>query len=77
MKRTALYSSTARSRVVETNDPPALDTAALAEPSPRFLRLKKFARVYRLPLLVLAGVLAVFSGALLERQLAEPQALIT
>ena len=51
--------------------------SAPAQPTPRFLRLKHFARTYRLPLLVLAGVLAVFSGALLERQLTEPPALVT
>ena len=77
MRRTALYSSTSRSRVVETSEPPARDTPVPTEPSLRFLRLKKFVRTYRLPLLVLAGVMAVFSGALLERQLAEPPALVT
>ncbi len=77
MRRTALYSSSSKSRVVDASDPPALDTPAPTEPSPRYLRLINFASVHRLPLLVLAGVLAVFSGALLERQLAEPPALIT
>jgi len=62
---------------VETSDPPALDTPAPTEPSLAICALKNFARVHRLPLLVLAGVLAVFSGALLERQLAEPPTLIT
>ena len=79
MKRTALYSSSGKRRpaaTVEAVDPPLTPRV---EPlrSRGATRLRRFIHAYRTPVLVLAGVLAVFSGVLLERQLSESPRLVT
>ena len=79
MKRTALYSSSGKRRpaaTVETGDAPLTPRV---EPlhSRGATRLRRFIHAYRTPVLVLAGVLAVFSGVLLERQLSESPRLVT
>ena len=78
MKRTALYSSSGKKR------PPPME--ALGAPLPprteppqsRVVpRFKLFVHAHRTPALVLAGMLAVFSGILLDRHLSESPPLIT
>ncbi len=77
MKRAALYSSASRSRAVDASDPPTPDTPVSTPHPSRFSGLRRFISVYRGYVLVLAGVLAVFSGTLLERYLADPATVVT
>ena len=79
MKRTALYSSSGKKRpaaIVEAVDPilpPQVET-----PDSRVVtRFKHFIHAHRTLALVLAGVLAVLSGVLLDRHLSESPPLIT
>ena len=79
MKRTALYSSSGKKRpaaaveILEPPLPPHVET-----PQRRVLtRLKHFIHAHRTPALVLAGVLAVFSGVLLDRNLSDQPPVIT
>jgi S1-C subfamily serine protease len=77
MQRAALYSSASKSRAAVAGEPPAADAPAPAAHAARFARWRRVVQAYRVQLLVLAGVLAVFSGAVLERRLSEPPAPVT
>lgn len=79
MKRTALYSSSGKKRpavAVEAVDPLS---PPHAEPphSSAGARFKHYIHKHSVPALVLAGVLAAFSGILLDRQFSESQPIIT
>jgi len=78
MKRTALYSSSGKKRppIIEASEPPLNPQAEIPQ-SGVGARLKLFIHRHRTSALVLAGVLAVFSGVLLDRHLAGPQLIIT
>lgn len=78
MKRTALYSSSGKKRpaAVEAVEPP-LPPQAETPQSRVVPRFKLFIHAHRTLAMVLAGVLAVFSGILLDRQLSEPPPVIT
>lgn len=74
MKRAALYSSASRSRAVASEPPELLSPAPLP---PRFVRLRKIVHTFHVPLLVLAGVLAIFTGVLSDRYLSVSPTLVT
>ena len=79
MKRTALYSSSGKKRpaaaveFLEPPRPPHVETPQWRE----LTRLKHFIHAHRTPALVLAGVLAVFSGVFLDRHLSDQPPVIT
>lgn len=77
MKRTALYSSAGRRRDGLPTVVGDLGASMLPSAPPSAPRLKRLLAAYRPQLLVLAAVLAVLSGALLNRYLAVQPAVIT
>lgn len=77
MPRAALYSRASRSRTGVTRESSGTNAPVATEPStqlpsPSRGALKRFLAASRLPLWILAGLVAVFSGTLLERQINEP-----
>ena len=80
MKRTALYSSSGKKRpaaAAEVLEPPLLSPHVEAPQWRVLARLQHFIHAHRTPALVLAGVLAVLSGVLLDRSLSEQPPVIT
>jgi S1-C subfamily serine protease len=81
MQRATLYSRAGRRKTVVADAPPGPDAADRQPPSPppppAESRLRRFSRTYRTPLAALAVVLAVFSGAALDRQLRDTPPIVT
>jgi len=79
MRRTALYSTSGKKRLTETVEAidPLLPPQTETPNARRVTRFTRFLLAHRTSALVLAGVLAVFSGILIDRHLAEPPHLIT
>ena len=80
MKRAALYSSASGSRslrVDASGGSDATQPVIPAPPLPRFPRLHRVIRTYRLPLLILAGMLAILAGVVLDRGVIELPPVIT
>ena len=80
MKRAALYSSASKSGSVSVEDsrlPDALVPEIPDSSLPLRQRVPRFISAYRIPLLVIVGLLAILTGAVLDRGLTEPSPVIT